>query len=91
MPSFLAETENIKKKRRSERPKHNCGKVANKNSGKLLFAISVKKSESRAVLFLAENNQLRRESNPEWTRVNLGWKGGQPKSPTGPDQNLFLE
>ena len=37
--------------------KRNCGKVAIKNSGKLLFAISVKKSESRAVLFLAENNQ----------------------------------
>ena len=56
MLSFLAETENIEK-RRSEGPKRNCGKVANKNSGKLLFAISVKKSESRAVLFLTEKNE----------------------------------
>ena len=24
----------------------------------------------------------------KWTRVNLRWKGGQPKSPNGPTQNF---
>ena len=48
--NFLATTENLKNAR-SEQPNYNRGKVVEKSSGKLLFAIFRYKShESRAVL-----------------------------------------
>ena len=50
MLSFLAKAENLRNTR-SEQPKNNRGKVLEKSSGKLLFAISRYKSNaSRAVL-----------------------------------------
>ena len=50
MLNFLAKTENIRNTR-SEQPNYNRGKVLEKCSGKLLFAISRYKSNaSRAVL-----------------------------------------
>ena len=49
MLKFLVTTENIRKIR-SEQPNYNRGKVLEKSSGKLLFAISrYKSNESRAV------------------------------------------
>ena len=50
MLNFLAKTENLRN-RRSEQPIYNRGKVLEKSSGKLLFAISrYKTNASRAVL-----------------------------------------
>ena len=50
MLNFLAKTENFRN-RRSEQPIYNRGKVLEKSSGKLLFAISrYKINASRAVL-----------------------------------------
>ena len=49
MLSFLATTENIKYKIRTT-DFTIAGKLSNKHSGKLLFAISVVENESRAVL-----------------------------------------
>ena len=50
MLKFLAKTENLRN-RRSEHPIYNRGKVLEKSSGKLLFAISrYKINASRAVL-----------------------------------------
>ena len=50
MLNFLAKTRNLRK-RRSEHPIYNRGKVLEKSSGKLLFAISrYKINASRAVL-----------------------------------------
>ena len=49
MLSFFATTENIKYKKQNNRITI-AGKLSNKDSGKLLFAISVKENESRAVL-----------------------------------------
>ena len=36
-----------------------------------------------------ESNREWTECKFEWTRVNLRWKGGQPKLPIGPDQKLI--
>ena len=49
MLNFLATTENIKYKKENNRITI-AGKLSNKHSGKLLFAISVVENESRAVL-----------------------------------------
>ena len=50
MLNFLAKTENLRNPR-SEQPSDNRGKVVEKSSGKLLFAISRYKSNaSRAAL-----------------------------------------
>ena len=50
MLNFLAKNENLRKTR-SEQPIYNHGKVLDKSSGKLLFAISRNKANaSRAVL-----------------------------------------
>ena len=50
MLNFLAETKNLRN-RKSEHPIYNRGKLIEKNSGKLLFAISrYKINASRAVL-----------------------------------------
>ena len=50
MLNFLAKTENLRKTR-SEQPNYNRGKVFEKSSGKLLFAIfRYKSNASRAVL-----------------------------------------
>ena len=50
MLSFLATTEHLKKKKYQNNRIIIAGKLSNIHSGKLLFAISIVKNESRAVL-----------------------------------------
>ena len=80
MLKFLATTENLRNAR-SEQPLE-----------QLLFAISRYKNHTRAELSYPEigDRTITKEEyiDSKWTRVNLRWKGGQPKSPNGPTQNL---
>ena len=91
MLNFLATTENLRYAR-SEQLNYNRGKIVEKSSGKLLFAISRYKNHTRVELSYPEigDRTITKEVyiDSKWTRVNLRWKGGQPKSPNGPTQNF---
>ena len=50
MLNFLAITENLRNAKRSEQPNYNRGKVVEKSSRKLLFAISKHKNYTRVEL-----------------------------------------
>ena len=94
MLDFLATTEKPRNAR-GEQPNYNQGKVVEKSSGKLLFAISRYKNHTRVELSYPEIGErtIAKEEyiSSKWTRVNLRWKGGQPKSPNGPTQTLVLK
>ena len=94
MLKFLAITENLRNAR-TEQPNCNCGKVVEKNSGKLLFIISRHKNHTRVELSYSEigDRTITKEEYiySKWTRVNLRWKGGQPKSPNDPTQNYISQ
>ena len=71
MLNFLATTENLRNSR-SERPNYNRGKVIEKSSGKLLFAISSQKNHTRVELSYPEQEakrlrtkQRQKRSGPE--------------------------
>ena len=94
MLNFLATTENLRNAR-SEQPNFNRGKLIKKSSRKLLFAISRYKNHTRVELSypeIGDRTITKQENNDStWTRVNLRWKGGQPKSPNGPTQNFSFQ
>ena len=87
MLNFLATTENP----RSVQPNYNCEKVDKKHR-EIVFAISRHKNHKRVELSYPEigDRTIAKEEdiNPKWTRVNLRWQGGQPKSPDGPAPKL---
>ena len=91
MLNFLATTENLRNAR-GEQPNYNRGKVDEKSSGKSLFATSRYKHHTRVELSYPEIRErtIAKEEyiSSKWTRVNLRWKGGQPKSPNRPTQNF---
>ena len=94
MLNFLATAENLRNAR-SEQPNYNRGKVVEKSSGKLLFAISRYKNHTRVELSYPEigDRTITKEEyiDSKWTRVNFRWKGGQPKSRNGPTQNFSFQ
>ena len=94
MLNFLATTENLRNIK-SKQPNYNRRKVIEKSSGKLLFAISKHKSHTRVELSYPEIGDRtftrRGDINLNWTRVNLRWKGGQPKYPNGPASKLISQ
>ena len=59
----------------------------------MLFAISRHKNHTSVELSYPEigDKTIAKEedNNSKWTRVNLRWKGGQPKSPHGPAPKLI--
>ena len=91
MLNFLATTENLRNAR-GKQLNYNRGNVVKKSSGKLLFAISRYKNHTRVELSypkIGEGTIAKEEYiSSKWTRVNLRWKSGQPKSPNGPTQNF---
>ena len=94
MLNFLKTTKNLSNAR-SEQPNYIPRKVVEKSSGKSLFAISRHKNHARVELSYPEigDRTITREEYiySKWTRANLQWKGGQPKSPNGPTQNFISQ
>ena len=86
MLNFLAKTENLRNTR-SEPPNYNRGKVVEKSY--LQFPDI---NHTRVELSYPEigDKRITKEEHTysKCTRVNLRWKGGQPKCPNGPTQNF---
>ena len=94
MLNFLATTANLRNAR-SEQPNYNRGKVVEKSSGKLLFAISSYKNYTRVELSYPEigNRTITKEEyiDSKWTRLNLRWKGGNRSLPLVQPKTLILK